>query len=194
MNNITEAFGLYIQGECIMQALHKWDGLRLEIEQYCQENRISKDDFRFLGIYEWQNVYDKVLEHFIDEQYARRNGLYWANVNGGFKHDVSGIYVFQVGVNNNLSYEWIERLPEIVKCDKVYLLLEEDSQKYWIAECSPSVVCLIINEAIGHIDYYITNKKYNWLISENHHDIVQFIGEGLDADTIKKVCTVMRGN
>ncbi len=175
-----------------MQELHKWNGLRLEIAEYCRENHISQDDFRFLGIYEWQNVYDKVLEHFVDKQYARKNGLYWANTRGGFRQDVPGIYIFQEGVMNNASYEWIERLPEIVKCEKVYLLLEEDSKKYWVAECRPATVCLIINEAIGYTDYYITDKKYNWLISENHHDIVQFIGEGLSADVIEKVCSVTK--
>lgn len=170
-----------------MQALHKWDGLRLEIAEYCRDNQISEEDFRFLGIYEWQNVYDKVLEHFVDEQYARKNGLYWANINGGFRQDIPGIYCFREGVDNNLSYEWIEKLPEIVKCEKVYLLLEESCSKYWIAECNPAAVHLIINEAIGYTDYYITDKKFNWLITENHHDIVQFIGNGLDADVIKEI-------
>ena len=80
-------------------------------------------------------------------------------------------------------------MPEIVKDEKVYLLLEDDRQKYWIAECNPAAVHLIINESIYLEDYYITNKKFNWLITENHHDIVQFIGEGLDANVIKAVCT-----
>lgn len=172
-----------------MQGLHEWDGLRLEIAEYCRDNHISEEDFCFLGIYQWQNVYDKVLECFVDKQYARKNGLYWANINGGFRKVVQRIYSFQEGVGNNLSYEWIEKLPEIVKCEKVYLLLEEYSQKYWIAECSPSVVHLIINEAVGHIDYYITDKKFNWLITQNHHNIVQFLGEGLEVDVIEKVCT-----
>ncbi len=173
-----------------MQALHKWNGIRLEIAEYCRDNQISIEDFRFLGIYEWQNVYDKVLEHFVDEQYARKAGLYWSNINGGFRQDIHRIYGFQEGMGNNLSYEWIEKLPEIVKCEKVYLLLEEDIQKYWIAECNPAVVCLIINEALGHLDYYITDKKFNWLITENHHDFVQFLGEGLDVNIIEKVCMV----
>lgn len=74
---------------------------------------------------------------------------------------------------------------------RVYLFLEEDGQcaKYWIAECSPAIVHLIINEALEPIDYYITDKKFNWLITENHHDFVQFIGKGLDVEIIKAVCT-----
>lgn len=51
---------------------------------------------------------------------------------------------------------------------------------------------LIINEAIGHIDYFITDKKFNWLITENHHHFVQFLGDGLDANVIEKVCTVIQ--
>lgn len=172
-----------------MQALHKWNGIRLEIAEYCRDNQIREEDFRFLGIYDWKNVYERVLERFVDHQYGRKNGLYWSNINGGFRNDIQRVYCFQEGANNHLSYEWIEKLPEIVNCEKVYLLLEEDRNKYWIAECKPSIVSLIINEAIGYTDYYITDKKFNWLITENHHDIVQFLGEGLNVEQIEKACT-----
>lgn len=174
-----------------MQKYHKWNGLRLEIVEYCQKNHISENDFRFLRIYEWRNVYERVLERFVDERYARNRGLYWSNIENGFQKNMKRIYAFAEGVENNASYEWIEKLPEIVKCEKVYLLLEDDEgdAKYWITECSPAVVHLIINEALEPIDYYITDKKFRWLITENHHDFVQFIGEGLDADIIKAVCT-----
>ncbi len=60
-----------------MQIVKKWDGLRAEIAKYCKEHKISKKEFRFLGMYEWE---------------------------------------------------------------KVYLLLEDDSNKYWVAECSPDVI------------------------------------------------------
>ena len=174
-----------------MQLYHKWDGLRREIAEYCKQNGIDEKDFRFLNIYEWQNVYDRVLEHFVDPEYARGHGIYWANTESGFQKHLSRIYAFQEGVENNAGYEWIERFPEIVSCEKVYLLLEEDRPpvKYWAAECSSSVVHLIINEASSAADYYITDKKFNWIITENHHDVVLFIGKGLDADIIKSICS-----
>ena len=123
------------------------------------------------GMCEWKNIYDKVLKHFVDEEYARRYGLYWSNIEGGFQKDMQPIYMFLEGGENSASYEWIERLHEIVKCEKVYLLLEEYKQraKYWIAECNPKIVHLIINDAVEPTDYYITDKKFNWLITENHH-------------------------
>lgn len=172
-----------------MQAYHKWAGLRLEIVEYCKENQISENEFRFLGIYEWENVYDEVLKHFVDERYARKHGLHWSNIEDGFQKNNHIIYAFQEG--NNVSCEWIEKLPEIVQCEKIYLLMEEKRQraKYWIAESTPAVVYRIINEALYPIDYYITDKKFKWLITKNHHDLVQFIGEGLDLEIVKAICT-----
>lgn len=143
-----------------------------------------------MGIYEWQNIYDKVLEYFVDEQYARKCGLYWSNIENGFRKDIDKIYAFVY--TNKDSYQWMERLPEIVKCEKVYLLLQENKQyaKYWIAECNPAIIDLVVNDTYSVEDYYITDKKFNWLITENHSEVVQFIGKGLEFETIKNVCAM----
>ena len=166
-------------------SLHKWTDLRLELSQFCKENNISENDFRFLGIYEWENVYKNMLKHFVDEMYARKYGIHWANIDGGFKKDINKIYSFQMGVDNNKSYEWIEEFPKLVKDEKVYLFLEGD-YKYWVAECSSAIVQYIVYELAD--DYYITDKKFNWLITENHHEIITFIGNGIDMEVIKEAC------
>ncbi|MBD5136965.1 MAG: hypothetical protein HDT39_13515 [Lachnospiraceae bacterium] len=174
-----------------MQLFHKWTGLRRELAEYMTEHRIPENDFRFLGIYEWQNIYDKVLQHFVDEQYAKDCGLHWSNIENGFRKDIDKIYSF--AYQNEDSYKWLEKLPEIVKCDKVYILLEDDDHwqysKYWIAECSPAVINLVINDTYSVGDYYITDKKFNWLITQNHHEMVYIIGKGLDLKTIENICT-----
>ncbi|MDE7367278.1 MAG: hypothetical protein K2N24_07980, partial [Lachnospiraceae bacterium] len=71
-----------------MQIYHKWRGLRLEITEYITQHRIPESNFRFLGIYEWKNIYDKVLERFVDEQYSRKHGLHWSNTNDGFQKSI----------------------------------------------------------------------------------------------------------
>lgn len=170
-----------------MQIYHKWKGLRLEIAEYSKKQNIPENNFRFLGIYEWQNIYDKVLKHFVDEQYARKYGLHWANIQNGFQKNINKIYSFQIGAEKHRSYEWLKKLPEIVKDKKVYLILEDaELPKYWIMECSPFVIEPIINDTYLVEDYYITDKKFNWLITSNHHDFIQFIGRGLDLETIKR--------
>ena len=168
-----------------MQLFTKWKGLRLDVVKYCGDNNISEDNFRFLDIYEWENVYDKVLSVFVEQQYARKNGLHWANVEGGFCKDI--VYSFDIGADKENLYCWIEKLPEIVNCDSVYLLLEEIGQqsKYWIAECNPKVAGCVINDIGNAGDYYIVDKKYKWLITENHHGIVMFIGVDLNLEKLK---------
>lgn len=56
--------------------------------------------------------------------------------------------------------------------------------------------CLCMRDAIARynsvlfnnwLDFYITDKKYNWIITKNHHDIVQFLGQGLDEQEIRNV-------
>ena len=166
----------------------EWHGARGEIAKYCRDNNIPKTRIRLLGIAQWQNVYKKVLDSFVDHSYSHLNGLHWANTNNGFRSDVDMVFAFREGLQDTASYEWIERLPEIVGEQKVYLLVEENSEKYCVCECDSSAVHLVINEAIYPSDYYITDKMFNWLISENHHDVVLFLGNGLDEEKIRSVC------
>lgn len=113
----------------------------------------------------------------------------WANVEGGFKEVTE--YSFRLGTNGKLGYEWLEKISEIVLCDRVYLLLEENGMhaKYWIAECNLKVINCIINDTLTLGDYFIVDKKYKWLITENHHEVVQFIGSVFDGGNIDKIVT-----
>lgn len=170
-----------------MEKLEGWTGIRLEVAEYCRDHQIPENDFRFLCMNEWQNVYEKVLDTFVDGKYARSYGLHWANVEGGFKEVPE--YSFRLGCDGKLGYEWLKKIPEIIQSDKVYLLLEESGMraKYWIAECNPKVIECIINDTYLSDDYFIVDKKYKWMITENHHEIVQFIGAAFDGTIIDKI-------
>ena len=45
--------------------------------------------------------------------------------------------------------------------------------------CIPELICIIGNVNCLD-DFYIVSKKFDWLISENHEDIVSFVGATLD--------------
>lgn len=65
------------------------------------------------------------------------------------------------------------------------LEITEYITQHHIPESNPSVIELIINDTYLVKDYYITDKKFNWLITSNHHDIIYFMGKGLDLKMIK---------
>ncbi len=43
----------------------------------------------------------------------------------------------------------------------------------------PELIC-IIGEAYVLDDFYIVSKKFEWLISECHEDVVSFVGNSLN--------------
>lgn len=82
------------------------------------------------------------------------------------------------------EYMWFIRLPDIIpeSHQPVYALFEDcksGQPKYWLYEmCIPELIC-ILSEVNGLKDFYIISKKFDWLISENHENIVSFVGDSL---------------
>ena len=80
---------------------------------------------------------------------------------------------------------WVEKWAKILPSyDNLVYALFEDAQnfqpKYWLYEmCIPELICIIGNVNCLN-DFYIVSKKLDWLISENHEDIVSFVGDSLD--------------
>ena len=104
----------------IMTNNRNWNGIRAAVAEYCKDNNISDSDFRFLNLFEWQNIYNNVLDTFLDYKYAKYNGLYWSNVENGFKKSITRLFCFQEGAKDYPSYEWIMKLPQIIGSDMVY--------------------------------------------------------------------------
>ena len=148
--------------------------LRKEIQKYCQENTITENEFRFLSIHQWQNVYDKIVSTFGKHEYVSVNGLHWLNTNCAYKKEL--LYSFA----SDEKWDWILKLPDIVKKeDLIYLVLEETAQKnkFWIAEGTPTRIAELLYEGFFDDDYYIVDKKFQWMITRDHHSIVHFVGK-----------------
>lgn len=149
--------------------------IRIDIQKYCKEQGISSEQFHFVSMYEWENIYDKILFHFADWIRNKNKNLHWLNINGGIAKDVEACYSFY----SYKQEDWILKLPSIVNERRMYLLLEESRQrsKFWIAEGDVETVAQIIWEGFYGQDYYIVDKKYQWMITRNHHEGVIFIAK-----------------
>ena len=50
-----------------------------------------------------------------------------------------------------------------------------------VEHCAPTLAPgLLISEIYGLNDFYIVSKKFDWLISECHGDVVSFVGKTLN--------------
>ena len=164
---------------------NKYKGiLRGELQKYCRENNIGEDRFKFLNVYTWQDVYKEILNHFTD---GKCDSIHWLNINMNFNKNMDIFYSFDC----REMRDWFYKIPEIIeKNDEKAYILFEDIHKYWLAEGDINILPEIIGET--YRDYYIVDKKYKWLITCNHHDVVLFVGEGLNYDRIKEITEIMR--
>lgn len=80
---------------------------------------------------------------------------------------------------------WVTKLPKIIpESEKLVYVLFEGAKtfqpKYWVYEMGiPELIC-IIGEVYCLDDFYIVSKKFNWLISECHEEVVSFVGSPLN--------------
>ena len=145
---------------------------RKEAQKFCRENAITDEQFHFLSIYKWNDVYEKILINFADDSWRKYYGLHWLNTNGRFIKEKK--YSF----TDDKNWEWIFRLEEIIgKDEMIYVALEDEKDKLWLAEGTTNVIARIIYEEFFADDYYIVDKKYQWMITRNHHEYVMFIGD-----------------
>lgn len=175
---------------------NKYKGfVRAEIQTYCREHHIEENEFHFINIHKWESIYYQVMENFLEESEKNTRqcwwSLHWSNVNGG-------LLPAEISFDSYGCYDWILQLPEFIKeKDKmVYLLLDEEGvkEKFWIAEGTPERIAELLYEEVHcNCDYYIVDKKYKWLITCDHHEIIQFIGNGLEMKKIEDMIMQRKG-
>ncbi len=154
--------------------------IRNEIEETIKVCGIDRSRFHEVSKQSYQSILNKIEEKFVDK--SGRNGfgwkdtIHWANM-GYYSKKVTLAFAFIIPESNPL---WYKVLPNIVEDpnEAVWVLIE-GLHKYWVYEaCLPELIQVLDNTSRN--DFYIVSKKLAWLISENHHDVVSFVGTGLN--------------
>ena len=155
--------------------------IRSEIERVIKEKKINR-----ANCFECSKGSYKLIIKKIEQRFVLHGGnIHWSNMGNGFN---TALPCQTKNIAGNSM--WIENLPVIIPAyEKFVYALFEDSlnfkPKYWLYEmCLPELIC-IINEVNGLGDFYIVSKKFNWLISECHEDIVSFVGSQLNLSCFK---------
>ena len=112
--------------------------------------------------------------------------IHWANM-GYFRPELAAWCV-----NIQDARLWYHELPHLVPKpeERVYVLLEDTldfAPKYWLYEMYLPELIIILDETVGLDDFYIVSKKMDWLITENHEEIVTLVGEVLGRDAAERI-------
>lgn len=150
--------------------------MRNEIERVVKENNIERSRCFECSKISYASIIKKIEQTFV----LHGKNIHWSNMGHGFNPK------WQCKTKNiSKDMMWIDKLPYILPKgeNEVYVLFEDTQNykpKYWLYEMRILELCLIVKEVYGLNDYYIISKKFNWLISECHEDVVSFVGSSLD--------------
>lgn len=162
-----------------------------EIQKQCS---ISKERFHKVKGYRWPGIYQNITEKFADKTKVWKNGLHWANTNGYSPKSMKNL----LGCYPVDHVTWFQQLPQVIPQEEmVYFLIDCGSdwyggEEFWIFEgYVPELIkaLMLLNQTfwldLGWRDYYLVSKKYKWIIGFNHHDVVSFVGEGIDLQSFQ---------
>lgn len=141
------------------------DSIRTEVENAIKQCGISRERAAEVSKPEYASILRKIEKTFVKNDGC----LHWSNL-GSFKPTLKTVVIDSRG-----NLQWYHHLAEILPDAPVYVLLEDDYDKFWVYEMYPSEMCSILDEC-SLCDIYISSKKFDWLVSENHSGGLYFVG------------------
>lgn len=141
------------------------------IDLETQKLGLSSNRIKRVSMHAYKNVISRVEKTFVLEGGA----IHWSNL-GRIKPPFLQI---NVHYNNGRVGWWPKQFHNLPADDtQPIYLLTEDCDKYWVYEGFLPEIILFIGELVND-DFYLVDKKMQWLASEHHHAGVVFAGTSL---------------
>lgn len=149
--------------------------MRKEVERVIKEQGLARSRAFEVSKMSYAGILKKIQDTFV----YHGGDMHWSNM-GYLKPQLCCKYIPIHG-----QRLWYHALPQILPApeEPVYTLFEDTQNyqaKYWLYEMYLPELITILDEVNGLDDFYIVSKKYDWLLSENHEDIVACIGAALN--------------
>jgi hypothetical protein len=141
--------------------------LRETLTETATDLALDDKRFRLLGPHEYQSVLSVVAEHFLD---VGAKGLdyyaWWENFKGS-----------TASFHTRHAYKLLAKL---LPPDQALWFIAEDSNKknagFWVYEADAEAIVQVLAQS-HRFEYYVVSKKRDWLLCENHHEVLIAVGE-----------------
>ena len=140
--------------------------LRAAIYNVKKTHTIPNEHFKEVSPLNHEAIFKKINSTFLTTRQYNDSHYWWRN----YKNlDHYGIHF-----KDRFAFEQLEKIVPITKA-LFWFVASEQNGKYWLYESDLESIKLILSEMYG-FEYYLIDKKYQWILCENHHDIL--IGMG----------------
>jgi hypothetical protein len=140
--------------------------VKTEIQNAINKLKLTTSDIQLLDNDTGENVFNECVAYF------RKSGdrrWWWED----FKFSTFSVIGLEYPFNH---------LDKIIPLNegKVWLIVEDNYEPFYpVYDCNPKVIEKVIAECFG-FEYYVIDKKKEWLLCENHHDRLIAIGDKLN--------------
>lgn len=141
------------------------ENLRDKINVVIKELNLANEDFQLVRLTRYKQILLSILDKFTVLKKTQINKWWW-----NFFRE-SNYYFYPDNVFNALSSLIDEREP-------VWFVIDDESKEsasYWLYEGKIHAITSVLKE-LSFTEYYIVSKKLEWIICENHHNLL--LGSG----------------
>ncbi|MCF1715979.1 hypothetical protein L0U88_15165 [Flavihumibacter sp. RY-1] len=136
-----------------------------EIQNAINKLRLDESSIRLLDTASGKKIFDECIKYFVQSGDRR---WWWEN----FKLPSYSV----IGLDYPFTY--IDSIIPLYD-GNVWLIAEDDQEPFYpVYDCDPKVIKDIIGECFS-FEYYIIDKEKEWLLCENHHNVLIAIGDKL---------------
>lgn len=135
--------------------------LRDDLNEAMRSEKI--EGIEFLRMNDWQWVLEKLANEFLSEGKKSLDRIWlWDSIKEPYStNQLENTLVELKSILNDFEYYW-------------FIASDEDG-KYWVLDGTGKAIITLLSE-MRCFEYYIVDKKFSWLICENHHDVMVFKG------------------
>lgn len=141
--------------------------LREEITTVAKELGLSSGELREVDKLAYQSILGAIAERFTEiRHHSQRDVLHWA-------------WERLKGPTASLPVDWETRprvLKQLVEDEVIWLVVEDRHNKMWLYEGKRDAVLRVLEELVMLDEYYIVSKKFEWLLVEDHHEVLHGTG------------------
>jgi hypothetical protein len=141
--------------------------LRKTLTETAATLALDSGRFRLLGPYEYESVLRVVTEQFLNVGTSGLDHYWW------WEHFKGPTASFQM-------HGAYQLLPELLPPDQALWFIAQDSSKenarFWVYEADAEAIVQVLAES-PYFEYYVVSKKRDWLLCENHHEVLTAVGE-----------------
>ena len=146
--------------------------MRQQINLTAAALSLKPTEFRQIRVHQYQDILMSIIEKFTTLGRKGWNATWWDH----FKGVESAIH----------TADAYKLLRELVPTEERVWFVAQDWGRnkhdggFWLFEGKIQAIVSVLDEMFG-FEYYIVSKKFEWLVCENHHDVLIGVGQPIVA-------------